>query len=47
MTVKDISEVQELIHLGKKRGYITYEEMNSSLPAHLIDSTQLDDDDHV
>jgi RNA polymerase primary sigma factor len=32
-----------LIHLGKKRGYVTYEEMNSSLPAHLIDSTQLDD----
>ena len=43
MTVKDISEVQELINLGKTRGYITYEEMNNSLPAHLIDSTQLDD----
>jgi RNA polymerase primary sigma factor len=43
MTVKDISEVQELIHLGKKRGYVTYEEMNSSLPAHLIDSNRLDD----
>jgi len=43
MTVKEISEVQQLINLGKKRGYITYEEMNNSLPAHLIDGQQLDD----
>ncbi len=40
---KDIAEVQELISIGKKRGYVTYEEMNNFLPTHLISSERLDD----
>jgi RNA polymerase primary sigma factor len=44
MTVpKDLSEVQKLINMGKKRGYVTYEEMNNFLPTHLISSERLDD----
>ncbi|MCB9681468.1 MAG: RNA polymerase sigma factor RpoD [Alphaproteobacteria bacterium] len=41
---KDISdEVQELINVGKRRGYVTYEEMSNALPTHLVDGRQLDD----
>ena len=40
---KDISEVQQLINMGKQRGYVTYEEMNNFLPTHLISSQNLDD----
>jgi RNA polymerase primary sigma factor len=42
---KDLSdpEVQQLINMGKKRGYITYEEMNNTLPTHLVSSDRLDD----
>jgi RNA polymerase primary sigma factor len=40
---KDIAEVQELINLGKKRGYVTFDEMNNFLPTHLISSERLDD----
>ncbi len=42
---KDLSdpEVQQLINMGKKRGYITYEEMNNFLPTHLVSSDRLED----
>ena len=42
---KDLSqpEVQQLINIGKQRGYVTYEEMNNHLPTHLISSDRLDD----
>ena len=42
---KDLSEpeVQQLINMGKQRGYVTYEEMNNFLPTHLISSERLDD----
>ena len=40
---KDLSEIQELINIGKQRGYVTYEEMHSALPTHLISGTHLDD----
>jgi RNA polymerase primary sigma factor len=40
---KDLKEVQALIHMGKTRGYVTYEEMNNFLPTHLITPDQLDD----
>ncbi len=42
---KDIAEpeVQQLISMGKQRGYVTYEEMNNFLPTHLITSERLDD----
>jgi RNA polymerase primary sigma factor len=36
-------EVQQLIDIGKQRGYVTYEEMHNSLPTHLISSDRLDD----
>jgi RNA polymerase primary sigma factor len=36
-------EVQQLIDMGKQRGYVTYEEMNNFLPTHLISSDRLDD----
>ncbi len=42
-TQKDLSEVQKLISMGKKRGYVTYEEMNKNLPTHLVSSDRLDD----
>ena len=40
---KDLTEFQELISIGKQRGYVTYEEMSSTLPTHLISGNQLDD----
>ncbi len=42
---KDLSEpeVQQLINMGKQRGYITYEEMSNALPTHLVSSERLDD----
>ncbi|MCB9762331.1 MAG: RNA polymerase sigma factor RpoD [Alphaproteobacteria bacterium] len=42
MKDKDLKEIQALINMGKKRGYVTYEEMNNILPTHLIQSDQLD-----
>ncbi|TVQ92164.1 MAG: RNA polymerase sigma factor RpoD [Deltaproteobacteria bacterium] len=43
MTIKDISELQELINLGKKRGYVTYEEMHQALPSQLVQANRLED----
>jgi RNA polymerase primary sigma factor len=40
---KDLKEIQTLIHVGKERGYVTYEEMNNALPTHLISAEELDD----
>ncbi len=40
---KDLTEIQELISIGKQRGYVTYEEMNSALPTHLISGNQIED----
>jgi len=42
---KDLSEpeVKALINKGKQRGYVTYEEMSSTLPTHLISTDRLDD----
>ena len=36
MKDKDLKEVEALIDMGKRRGYITFAEMNNSIPAHLI-----------
>ena len=35
--------VAELIESGKKRGFITYEELNTSLPDQMVDPDKLDD----
>jgi RNA polymerase primary sigma factor len=40
---KDLKEIQTLIQVGKQRGYVTYDEMNSALPTHLVSPDQLDD----
>ena len=41
---KEISqELQTLLHVGKRRGYVTYEEMSSALPTHLVEASQLDE----
>ena len=40
---KDLREIQALIKMGKQRGYVTYQEMNSALPTHLIAADQIDD----
>jgi len=42
---KDLSEpdVQQLINMGKQRGYVTYEEVNNALPTHLVSAERLDD----
>ena len=39
----DIQEVKSLITAGKSKGYLTVEEVNSSLPADMVSSAQLDD----
>src|SRR5262245_51078146 len=36
-------EVQDLISLGKSKGFLTYEEVNDALPADIVSSDQLDD----
>ncbi len=38
-----IEEVQQLIDLGKEKGYLTYDEVNDVLPADMVSSEQLDD----
>jgi len=38
-----LAEVRELISLGKKKGFLTYEEMNSILPEDITSSEQIDD----
>ncbi len=40
---KELKEIQALIHMGKQRGYVTYDEMSNFLPTHLISADQLDD----
>ena len=44
-TQKDLSEpdVQQLISMGKQRGFVTEEEVLNSLPTHLVSAERLDD----
>jgi RNA polymerase primary sigma factor len=37
------NEVKQLIHLGKEKGYLTYDELNNALPADMVTSEKLDD----
>jgi RNA polymerase primary sigma factor len=37
-----LEEVKQLISLGKEKGFLTYEELNSALPADVLSSDQLD-----
>jgi RNA polymerase primary sigma factor len=38
-----IDEVQQLIELGKEKGFLTYDEVNDILPSDMVSSEQLDD----
>ncbi|MBW2452129.1 MAG: hypothetical protein JRF07_07250, partial [Deltaproteobacteria bacterium] len=38
-----IEEVQQLIDLGKEKGYLTYDDVNDVLPSGMVSSEQLDD----
>ncbi len=40
--VEKLEEVKQLISLGKEKGYLTYEELNSALPVDLLSSEQID-----
>ncbi len=40
---KDRKEVQQLIDLGKSKGFLTYEEVNDALPPDFVSSDQIDD----
>jgi len=40
---EEIKELKELIALGKDRGYLTYDEVNTRLPTDLFSSEQIDD----
>ncbi len=45
--ITDVSEVNQLITLGKEKGYLTYEEVNDVLPANLVAPEQIDDLMHI
>ena len=38
-----IEEVQQLIDIGKEKGYLTYDEVNDVLPADMVSSEQIED----
>ena len=40
---KRLAEVERLIHIGKEKGYLTYDEVNKHLPADLLSRYQMDD----
>ena len=43
MSKTNMDELKRLISMGKEKGYITYEELNDSLPEHIVSSDQIDD----
>ncbi len=45
--IADVSEVSQLIALGKEKGFLTYEEVNDVLPANLVAPEQIDDLMHI
>ncbi len=40
---RDRKEVQQLIEMGKSKGFLTYEEVNDALPADMTQADQMDD----
>ncbi len=40
---RDLKEVKQLIHLGKEKGYLTFEEVNDVLPADMTSEEDIDD----
>ena len=45
--IADVSEINQLISIGKEKGYLTYEEVNDVLPANLVAPDQIDDLMHL
>ena len=43
MKERDRRQFQELIDLGKQKGFLTYEEVNDSLPPEMVSSERIDD----
>jgi len=43
MAKSNMDELKRLISLGKEKGYITYEELNDSLPNNIVSSELIDD----
>ena len=41
--ITDSSEINQLISLGKEKGYLTYEEVNDVLPSDVVAPEQIDD----
>jgi RNA polymerase primary sigma factor len=41
-TRKRIAEVEKLIHIGKEKGYLAYDEVNEHLPANILSRDQMD-----
>jgi RNA polymerase primary sigma factor len=39
----EVEELKRLISVGKEKGYLTYDELNSALPPDLVSSEQIDD----
>lgn len=42
-TQKEMKEVKQLIHLGKEKGYLTFEEVNDVLPVDMTSEEEIDD----
>ncbi len=40
---EEMEKVKALIHMGKKKGFLTYDEVNTLLPPDIISSDQIDD----
>src|SRR5437764_10709443 len=40
---RDRKEVQQLIEMGKSKGFLTYDEVNEALPADMAAADQMDD----
>ena len=45
--IVDVSEINQLITLGKEKGYLTYEEVNDVLPSDVVAPEQIDDLMHL
>ena len=43
MENRNLAEVRQLISAGKKKGFLTFDEVNEMLPSDLTDSEQIDD----
>jgi len=39
----EMEKVKQLIHMGKEKGYLTYDEVNDLLPPDIVSSDQIDD----